>query len=88
MTGVDTPAAVTPHLRRVRLASLDARERQAIIGRATTATPELRERVRATIEEVATAEMPHSGTSTHGSVVACGRGRTARTHPHPCNGSW
>jgi len=52
MTGVDTPAAVTPHLRRVRLASLDARERQAIIGRATTATPELRERVRATIEEV------------------------------------
>ncbi len=61
MTGVDTPAAVTPHLRRVRLASLDARERQAIIGRATTATPELRERVRATIEEVPRGGDAHSG---------------------------
>ncbi|MET0773059.1 MAG: histidinol dehydrogenase [Candidatus Limnocylindrales bacterium] len=43
---------VAPRLRRVRLADLSADERRAIVRRASTATPDLRERVRAIIEQV------------------------------------
>jgi histidinol dehydrogenase len=41
-------------VRRVRLADLSAAERQAIVNRTTTATPELRDRVRAIVEGVRT----------------------------------
>ncbi len=52
MTGVDAQAPVAPRLRRVRLGDIGRAERNAIVRRATTSTPELRERVRAIIEEV------------------------------------
>lgn len=45
-----TPTPVT--LRRVRLRELTAAQRRAIVERATTATPELRERVRTIVEAV------------------------------------
>jgi histidinol dehydrogenase len=47
-----TTAPIAPRLRRVRLAELAPGERRAIVRRASTATPELRERVRAIIEAV------------------------------------
>ncbi len=43
---------VLPRLRRVRLADLSAAELDAILARATTAIPQLRERVRAIIDDV------------------------------------
>ena len=43
---------VAPRLRRVRLAELSAEERRAIVARASTATPDLRERVRAIVHQV------------------------------------
>lgn len=45
-------SAATRRLRRVRLGALSDAERQAIMTRATTATPELRERVRAIVAAV------------------------------------
>ena len=45
---------VVPRLRRVRLADLSRRAAQASSTRATTATPELRERVRDIIDDVRT----------------------------------
>ena len=43
---------VAPRLRRVRLAELSADERRAIVQRASTATPDLRDRVRAIVDRV------------------------------------
>ena len=43
---------LAPTLRRVRLADLSAQERRALIDRASTATPEIRARARAIVEEV------------------------------------
>lgn len=47
-----TSAGPEPRLRRARLADLSPAERRAIVRRASTSTPELRERVRAIIEAV------------------------------------
>ncbi len=47
-----TSAGPEPRLRRLRLASLSPAERRAIIRRMATSTPDLRERVRAIIEQV------------------------------------
>lgn len=52
MTQVATRAPIAPTLRRVRLAELTTDQRGAIVRRSATATPELRERVRAIIDQV------------------------------------
>ncbi len=52
MTATMTPAPVPARLRRARLGTLSEAERRAIVRRASTATPELRERVRAIIDAV------------------------------------
>lgn len=52
MSGLETLAPVAPRLRRVRLAALGPAERQAIVRRAATSRPDLRERVRDIIEQV------------------------------------
>lgn len=53
MTATRTPEAAAIPLRRVRLGELDVAARRAIVERSTTATPELRDRVRAIVEAVA-----------------------------------
>jgi histidinol dehydrogenase len=52
MTTPTTAAPTAPTLRRVRLGELTPSERAAIVRRATTTTPELRERVRAIVDQV------------------------------------
>ncbi|MFN8518393.1 MAG: histidinol dehydrogenase [Chloroflexota bacterium] len=52
MTTPTTAPPTAPTLRRVQLGALAPDERAAIVRRAATATPELRERVRAIVEQV------------------------------------
>jgi hypothetical protein len=52
MTDAATTGPATTTLRRVRLADLDAAQRRSLTERATTATPEIRERARRIVEAV------------------------------------
>lgn len=53
MTAVERPQSPPIILRRVRLADLDIAARASIVDRSTSATPELRAKVRGIVEEVA-----------------------------------
>ena len=53
MTAVERPQSPPIILRRVRLADLDVAARASIVDRSTSATPELRAKVRGIVEEVA-----------------------------------
>ncbi|MDQ3554072.1 MAG: histidinol dehydrogenase [Chloroflexota bacterium] len=52
MTTIKTPGLATRPLRTVRLKDLDVAARKAIVQRSTTAAPELRDRVRAIVDDV------------------------------------
>ena len=53
MSATGQAASATSVMRRVRLADLDATAREAIVDRSTTSGPELREMVRAIVQDVA-----------------------------------
>lgn len=80
MTTPQSAPLVAPRLRRVRLADLSPAERQAIVRRASTVTPELRDRVRVIIEQVRTGgdTALRDINARHGGGLASADGRAAR----------